>query len=69
MFAIFCGFLVMFDYIMNVLLVFPALCIYDQAIQAKGYQGVNFCMSCSCFVILRHRETAVQVQYEPEDCE
>ena len=34
MFAIFCGLLIMFDYIMNVLLVFPALCIYDEAIMS-----------------------------------
>ena len=32
MFAIFCGLLIIFDYIMNILLVFPALCLYDQMI-------------------------------------
>lgn len=30
MFAIFCGLLIMFDYLMCCLLVFPALCIYDR---------------------------------------
>jgi hypothetical protein len=34
-FAIFCGLLIMFDYFMNVLLVFPALCLYDIWLQ-KG---------------------------------
>jgi predicted RND superfamily exporter protein len=33
-FAIFLGLLVVFDYLMNVLLVFPALCMYDQWILA-----------------------------------
>lgn len=28
-FALFCGLLIMFNYIMNVLLLFPALCLYD----------------------------------------
>lgn len=49
MFAIFCGLLIMFDYIMNVLLVFPALCIYDRAIQTKGVSGVSCCMTVTCF--------------------
>jgi hypothetical protein len=35
-FAIFCGLLVMFDYFMNVLLVFPALCLYDIWLQKGG---------------------------------
>ncbi|KAL7561599.1 hypothetical protein ACA910_004188 [Epithemia clementina (nom. ined.)] len=30
-FAVFCGMLVVFDYILCILLVFPALCIYDKA--------------------------------------
>merc|ERR1712038_842394 len=29
-FAVFCGLLIVFDYAMNVFLVFPALCIYDR---------------------------------------
>jgi hypothetical protein len=37
MFAVFCGLLVMFDYFLNILLLFPALCIYDRAVQnSKG---------------------------------
>uniref|UniRef100_A0A7S2UED4 SSD domain-containing protein n=1 Tax=Attheya septentrionalis TaxID=420275 RepID=A0A7S2UED4_9STRA len=35
-FAIFCGLLIMFDYFMNVLLVFPALCLYDIWLQKGG---------------------------------
>lgn len=43
-FAVFCGLMVAFNYIMNVLLVFPALCIYDNWIESgKG----NFLVSCS----------------------
>ena len=49
MFAIFCGLLIIFDYVMNVMLVFPALCIYDRAIQTKGVRGVSCCMTCTCF--------------------
>ncbi|KAL7542062.1 hypothetical protein ACHAWF_007090, partial [Thalassiosira exigua] len=29
-FAVFCGLLVVIDYMMNILLVFPALCLYDR---------------------------------------
>jgi hypothetical protein len=43
MFAIFCGLLVVLDYLMNVLLVFPALCIYDIAIE-KSEGQVNCCI-------------------------
>ncbi|KAG7351347.1 sterol-sensing domain containing protein [Nitzschia inconspicua] len=58
MFAIFCGLLILFDYIMNVLLVFPALCIYDKAMIAREKHGPSSgfcgrcwscCVSCSCF--------------------
>ena len=49
LFAVFCGFLIMFDYLMNVFLVFPALCIYDNAITANdGNQKVNCCISFTC---------------------
>jgi predicted RND superfamily exporter protein len=52
MFAIFSGLLIIFDYIMNVLLVFPALCIYDKAFQMaaaeEGTARVNCCISCTC---------------------
>jgi len=44
-FAIFCGLLVTFDYIMCVLLVFPALCVYDRSL-LRG--GKNCCISCHC---------------------
>ena len=45
MFAIFLGLLVTFDYLMNILLVFPALCIYD----IRNLRGQNgFCTSCCC---------------------
>lgn len=43
-FAVFCGLMVAFNYIMNVLLVFPALCIYDNWIE-NGKD--NFLVSCS----------------------
>ena len=45
MFAIFLGLLVTFDYIMNILLVFPALCIYDIR-NLRGQTGL--CASCCC---------------------
>lgn len=48
MFAIFCGLLILFDYIMNILLVFPALCIYDRAIKAKEHKGANCCITIAC---------------------
>lgn len=45
LFAIFCGLLIMFDYILCVLLVFPALCIYDRRLQA----GTNaWWLACHC---------------------
>lgn len=58
MFAIFCGLLITFDYIMNILLVFPALVIYDKAVIASlkrlaREEGAKpqcwiCCISCSC---------------------
>jgi len=44
LFAIFCGLLILFDYIMDVALIFPCLCIYD------GYrENPNCCITCqSC---------------------
>lgn len=49
MFAIFCGLLIIFDYIMNVLLVFPALCIYDDALMKRGGpSNVNCCIIVTC---------------------
>jgi len=41
-FGIFCGLLVLIDYFMCILLVFPALCIYDKWLS----RGNNFCCSC-----------------------
>ena len=45
MFAIFLGLLVIFDYLMNVFLVFPALVIYDQKLQSKK---ASWCIAFSC---------------------
>lgn len=46
MFSIFCGLLIVFDYVMDVLLIFPCLCIYD------GYrENTNCCITiqrCRC---------------------
>lgn len=53
MFAIFCGLLIIFDYVLTVCFVFPGLCIYDQALinRAAGkkawYTRVWFgCVGC-----------------------
>lgn len=44
-FALFCGLLVIFNYVLNCALVFPALCLYDTWI----FQGSrNKCVSISC---------------------
>ncbi|KAL3941660.1 MAG: hypothetical protein SGBAC_004035, partial [Bacillariaceae sp.] len=45
LFAIFCGLLIMFDYLMCCMLVFPALCIYDTKLMANRS---NCCNSLSC---------------------
>lgn len=45
LFAIFCGLLIMFDYILCVLLVFPALCIYGRRLENKQS---NCCIACHC---------------------
>ena len=48
LFAAFCGLLIVFDYLMNVFLVFPALCIYDNAITASGgHENVHWSISIS----------------------
>lgn len=49
-FAVFCGILILFDYLMCVLLVFPALCIYDRWL----LRGNNF--FCSCHVCKKRGE-------------
>jgi hypothetical protein len=46
MFAIFLGLLIIFNYIMNVLLLFPALCIYDRQLTTKD--KVSCCITCTC---------------------
>jgi len=46
LFAIFCGLLIMFDYLMCILLVFPALCIYDKKLMENRS---NCCNACHCF--------------------
>ena len=45
LFAIFCGLLIMFDYLMCIMLVFPALCIYDRRLRAGRS---NCCFACHC---------------------
>jgi len=57
MFAIFCGLLIIFDYVLTVCFIFPGLCIYDRALinRAAGkkawYSGLWFgCVGCgTCF--------------------
>ena len=58
MFAIFCGLLIVFDYVMNVLLVFPALCIYDRSLQRAKQEGrrVNCCITFSCCGLSKNQE-------------
>ncbi len=46
-FAVFCGMMIIFNYVMNVLIVFPALCIYDNWIQGG---------SRNCLVTCFHKE-------------
>ena len=46
-FAVFCGLLITFDYLMNILLVFPALCLYDKWLLAGSKNCcVNFEWCC-----------------------
>lgn len=50
LFAVFCGFLVMLDYMLCVLLTFPSLCIYDIHLQSRqrgDNQRPNICISLS----------------------
>jgi hypothetical protein len=60
MFAVFCGLLIMFDYLMCILLVFPALCIYDIK---RESQVKNCCIACHCC----HRFEAGGEHQEDED--
>ena len=46
-FAVFCGLLITFDYLMNIFLVFPALCLYDKWVLAGSKNCcVNFDWCC-----------------------
>lgn len=80
MFAVFCGLLIIFDYIMNVLLVFPALCIYDKELNMKGPKEVNCCITCTCFGLLARKngsneatectdDAKIDVENDTEDVE
>jgi len=49
LFAIFCGLLIVWDYIMDVLLIFPSLCIYDGF---RDQEKPNCCITChSCSML------------------
>jgi hypothetical protein len=60
MFAIFCGLLILLDYILVVLFIFPGLCIYDQALikRAAGNRMSGIWMGCvgcgTCFACCSH---------------
>mmetsp|Transcript_523 Transcript_523/g.787 ORF Transcript_523/g.787 Transcript_523/m.787 type:complete len:1071 (-) Transcript_523:157-3369(-) len=43
-FAVYCGLMIVFNYVMNIFLVFPALCIYDRWLQG----GSNNCLVAIC---------------------
>jgi hypothetical protein len=60
-FAVFCGLLILFDYIMNIVLVFPALCIYDNFLS----RGNCFC--CSCHVCKKRGEEIDEWDPEREE--
>lgn len=62
MFAIFCGLLIILDYMMCVLLVFPALCVYDRA-----RHNNNCCLSCNCCGAKKKEEQTVGNNAEPSD--
>jgi hypothetical protein len=59
-FAVFVGLLVVFDYIMCILLVFPALVIYDNRVRSDRRTGCccqcGFHTCCCCFVSSKHAE-------------
>jgi hypothetical protein len=46
MFAIFLGLLIIWDYIMDVLLIFPCICIYDLYLERD--KKPNCCITCHC---------------------
>jgi len=43
-FAVYCGLMIVFNYVMNIFLVFPALCLYDRWLQG----GSNNCLVAIC---------------------
>jgi hypothetical protein len=46
-FAVFCGLLIIFDYLMNIFLVFPALCLYDTwLLRGSKNPCINFEWCC-----------------------
>ena len=59
-FAVFCGLLVVFDYILCVLLVFPALCIYDARRESR-----NCC--CRCIWCFGERNSESQESDDTDD--
>ena len=44
-FALYCGLLIVFNYVMNILLLFPALCMYDRWLAAGS---TNILVNCGC---------------------
>jgi hypothetical protein len=65
MFAIFLGLLIIFDYIMNVLLVFPALCIYDRQLTTKD--KVSCCITCTCCGFIGTKKGALGQEENADD--
>lgn len=59
-FAVFCGLMIIFNYTMNVLLVFPALCLYDRWIE----EGKANCLVACC---IKKRGTAKDENENTED--
>jgi len=47
LFSIFCGLLITWDYILDILLIFPCLCIYDNY-TADPNARPNWCITCHC---------------------
>jgi len=45
MFAIFCGLLILLDYLLVILFIFPGLCIYDQALIKRAARTESSCLS------------------------
>jgi len=69
MFAIFCGLLILLDYLLVVLFIFPGLCIYDLALmnRREGKQSGGFlagcwigCVSCGACFSCCHKAAAYE---------